>query len=1015
MRPLNDALVTLKLKRYWAATPKDDKGNPRGDGEWIDRSSFDPTAIRGLAPPEMGTPEADTLIPIAINNKSGGYSWIKVKFSTLIYLNRLVVPEQRCFFSVMLDNHPQHLVIDLDGSVDAWPLLVDQEEAVNDALRGWFADFYQLQFGKTADTSMWRADKVPAPEEGPRSKTSLHVNHPGCAFRTARDMHEFMLRFVRWIVGTHPDSTLVSEKARAAVAVGVDIELTTATPIDLTVYNSYRNMRCAFSRKAGRGKLPLMPMDPSTDCVDALWSSLTSYSMSADPSDWHGFDDHTEVSAISPEGKAKAKAVKRSLERGASSGEPATKPPRVERAGEHDAAGDPGRALTYPPTTPADLELLVASLNVEKRLLGEHDAWRNVVWAIKGACPDEVGYAIAEKWTVGGKPGSTRPSVLLKTWRSGKTNSFNVGSLWKWLKEDLAPDAYRALSARINPPAAVEEAAKARTETAQAIISRATRRWREMFGKAAEGPQDGSESHGKHLYEARTDLPHSEIMAWYSQIPRKEIELVVKEGLEMELMKDTVLPMCNIYWKFLKEKKQDRIFVKQGCVVPDDDRLFRWLEMDERRFRGAAHCFFKLPGMHAPNHNVAHVWLAWVGRETYNGPACVPPTARPEQKPHPFQFNEWVALKVSHERARRYGDPTHQDWLDFRHYLMDVFLQGEPDVAVKKYLAKWLISQYVRPGWKLKVALVLFSELNQVGKTELCKLLRTLLLGETAGVECQSEDALDKFNELIAGKLLVCLEEFVRCKAYNERLKVEITADTHNINGKNDKVYTEPNCANHIITTNNPDAVDVFAFDRRVFIVRVLDGINTVLKSTDADGNETSFDYSQWKGRKWDSVHLAAGMLAWAKELDLDNWDPTDIPVTEGAKLQRVAGEEQHDPVAAWWRKFVTNKTRAGEVSWDAWNSTAALYKLFLADYEDNKKLLGGMSSDSFIQQFGRRGFAKGSRFITNDMRSKASFKPDQQNAQAFKLPTREMALKMLDSKVRAGKVEDEESPAATP
>ena len=406
---------------------------------------------------------------------------------------------------------------------------------------------------------------------------------------------------------------------------------------------------------------------------------------------------------------------------------------------------------------------------------------------------------------------------------------------------------------------------------------------------------------------------------------------------------------------------------------------------------------------------------AWHTRETYNGPACVPETARKEQTPAPFQLNEWVGLRVSHARARRDGDPKHKDWVDFKDYLWNAMLQGEPDQRVKEYFCKWYISQYVRPGYpKLKVALVLYSELNQIGKTELARFMRVKLLGDTVGVECQSEDALDKFNELIGGRLLVFLEEFARCKAYNDRFKIEITSDTHNINGKNDKIYTEPNCSNWMVATNYKDATDLNTFSKRVFVVLTLDGINTILKTVDADGNETRFDYSEWKDRNWYPVHIAAGMLEWAKELDLDNWDPTDIPVSEGMKLQRRAGEEAHDPVTAWWRKLVTNSARADEVTWDSWNSVQALFQLFMDDNADDKRLCSDMSKDRFSEAFSRRGFTKGNRYITEDMRAKSAFKPKQKNAQAFKLPTRDIALQGLDVKMRAGRNEDEEGPAST-
>ena len=1033
----------------WATPGVDWKGKPRSAHRIIDLASYDPAPIRGLQPPARDNP---TRIPIAINHASG-YSNADVLFHDLVKLCGLVEPMELKLFAIMLDGRAQHLVIDLDGGADKWPQLLGKEIEIEQEMRLLVAEFHQLEFGSAPDLSYWYADLVPAPADGAPTKTSLHINCPSIAFTTQRDLDEFVHRFVRWIVTTHNDSVLVNkEQASAGLTCANDFKK--ATPIDCAIYNKDRKMRLTYSRKHGAGRLPLQPMDSNTTPEQALWASLTCYSMPADAGLWHSYTEHTECNALNP-GSRKRKAAAVPLI--VTSAEPAVEPdlkgtiavlppkesgpsameldlpqkdasaqlspPSETQDGLKDMADhfatamredwDAATFMRYMPQPKTDdVKLILTSLNRDKRLLGDHDAWRNVVWAVKAACPSDAGYAIVEEWTKGGKPGSKRPGVLMKTWLSGRADRFSIASLWKWAKEDLTGEAYRALWSRVNPPEVMAAARKAADDLNQGAVTRVVKSWEQRFGKRNEN--------NELVYEAHHELPQREVMRWFATIPAELLERVVEAELTQDLMQRTVLPMCNMYWKFLKEKKQDRVFVKQQCDQPGDDRKFRWLEMTEKRFLGAAHADFKLKGMHAMKENMAHVWLAWSARETYNGPACVPPTAHKEQTPAPFQFNEWVGLKVSHERALRDGDPKHKDWVDFKDYLWNALLQGEPDVKVKEYFCKWYISQYVRPGYKLKVAMVLFSELNQIGKTELAKLMRTKLLGDTVGVECQSEDALDKFNGLIAGKLLVFLEEFARCKAYNDRFKIEITAATHNVNDKNEKVFTEPNCGNWMVATNYKDAVDVHTFSKRVFIVLCLDGINTVLKKKSADGNEHGsltgstdhFDYAQWKEREWDAVHLAAGMLEWAKELDLDSWDPTDIPVSEGAKLQRRAGELMHDPVASWWRKLVTNSARVDEVTWNGWNSVAALYNLFQHDNADNKRLIADMSSDAFSEQFGRRGFAKGCRWITTEMRSKVSFPPKQKNAQAFKLPTREVALEGLDVKMRSGRTEDEDGPA---
>lgn len=1107
---LKNALVEVGARRWpWKVGGNDKDGNPRPAHMICDIGSYDPTPIRGLTPPSR---DKFTRIPIAIMLSTGNYGWCDVLFHDLLKIYGLVRPEEFNLFAIMLENHPQHLVIDLDGDRDAWPQLMGREIEIEAALRALFVEFYETQFGAAPDMRAWRADSVPAPvPQGQPSaapgatKTSIHINHPGVAFATQRDLREFVLRFVRWIVTTHSDSILVSKGATASSLLAV-ADFTKVTPIDVAVYNKDRNMRLSYARKPG--KQPLLPMDKSTALEDALWSSLVCYSMTPDSAAWLSYREHPECAALEPTRKRKSAgsdgAPGRPVPlpgRGAAAVVPrlqnwliatAERPPVVtgaefkgtlvdlppkstvepvvtdglpgaplepvqDRLPEKDAtalgtmveldgeditdkvmshaqsqiqseAGDDTFFKHLPAPKAEDVKRIVMSLDQQKRLFGTYDTWRNVVWAVKSACPNDDGYAIVEAWTAGGKPKSKRPRSLMHTWQSGKSDRFTIASLWKWATEDMTPDARKALWKSVYPPAVMEAAKKLQMaakkdadELKESAVAQVVQSWNQIFGKKNEQKEimfesrevEVEEEDGEKktitarelVVEVRHELPHRAIMNWWAKIPDDLQDRIKEDKLMTKVLVNTVLPMCNTYWKMLREKKQDRIFVKQACDQPDDDRKWRWLEMSEKRFKGAAHADFKLKGAHAPCQNMAHVWLEWNLRETYNGPACVPETARVEHKPAKYQFNTWVNLKVSHARAKNDGDANHKDWVDFLDYLRNALLDGEEDPKVKDYFCKWYFSQYVRPGYKLKVACVMYSELNQRGKGELAKMMRSLLLGDTAVAIGESEDLLDKFNEMIAGTLLNALDEFTRCKQYNERFKIEITEPTHNINGKNDKQYTEPNCSNWLVSTNEREAVDVDMFSKRVFVVEVLDGIETKLKLKDGSVK----DYSVWKDRKWNAVHLAAGMLDWCKKHDLEHWDPTHIPVTKGAALQRTHGEKKHDCVAAWWRSFVTDKTRAGEATWGAWMSVKALFEIFKKDKAADRKVMLEATPDWFAERFAKRGFKKGNRRISAAWRKKTVFPEDQKMAQGFLLPSRDEAVATLNVKTREGKTEDEE------
>jgi hypothetical protein len=353
--------------------------------------------------------------------------------------------------------------------------------------------------------------------------------------------------------------------------------------------------------------------------------------------------------------------------------------------------------------------------------------------------------------------------------------------------------------------------------------------------------------------------------------------------------------------------------------------------------------------------------------------------------------------------------------LDFLDYIKRAFLQGEPRPEVKRYFIRWYVSQYVRPGFKLKVAIAMYSLLRQVGKSELGKMLRVLLLGDGLVVECKSKDVMADFNGPLESILLLCLEEYARNSAYNNNLKLYLTSDVIMINKKGINQFSQPNCINWMIPTNHPDAIDVQDFDKRVITFLIQDGINT--KLVEADG--AIKDFALYKDRQWDPVHIAAGMLAWAEsdEGRLNEWDPTVLPITEGSRLQRECGEEIHFPVAAWWRRVVEDDVLSAEVLWGAWNPTSLLHSLFLEDLNNDVKEAAKWTLKSFTQQFALQGYGKASRRRSPAIdaaceKHGVAFNETQIKVSAFELPDRATARSNIDRVMRAPIMgqEDEEA-----
>ncbi len=464
MCSLGFGFARVGAKRWpWKIPGVDKKGNPRPAKKIIDIASYDPAPIRGIRPPSLDDP---TRIPLALayvdSEGVDKYRWCDVTFGDLVKLNQMVHEEERVFFAVMLENHPQHLVIDLDGETADWPQLVGREVEIDQLLRALFDEFLP-QSGATNVTNLptsddWRADSVPAPPNGPPRKTSVHVNHSGVAFKTQRDLREFVLRFVRWIVDVHPGSLLVNRQALPAAGARWTLDdFRRASPIDVRVYNKDRNMRLSYSRKAGQGKLPLLPMDPNTSLEDALWSSLVCYSMPSDPTCWLSFSKHTACEEVSPVSRKRKDPTWDDVAQVTTNGETL---PTLEE-GDYHAVRDESFFSRLPPPSSSDVRQLVGVLKHEKRLFGHHDAWRDVVWSIKGVLPNEEGYEIAAEFTKIWEDKANQQSTLESTWQSGRADTFGLGSLWNMAKEDMQPAAYKALWKQIYPPSLMNAARRA--------------------------------------------------------------------------------------------------------------------------------------------------------------------------------------------------------------------------------------------------------------------------------------------------------------------------------------------------------------------------------------------------------------------------------------------------------------------------------------------------------------------------------------------------------------------------
>ena len=428
---LDSELSNLGIKQYYLQQLP---GRAPSD-TLIDLQSFDPTPFRSVYPP---TDPTSVNLPVAISYQDWRwepstaawvacekYKWFACTLEQLYILNTKVTPAERNFFAVMLNGHPMHTIFDLDGKMDLWAHLKGREVEVIASMTRCYANFFQAIVGRAPDMNhvYW---ELSCSEKKP---ISLHMHNVGEAFRSKRDHLEFVLRF-RDYLDEQQGNVLVNNNTT------LDRNANEKCLVDKVVYTQNRNMRMVYSCKPGG--VNLLPQDQRFSVAEALWASLPSYSMPVDDKHYFGFTTYVRTDDSGKECK-RSKKTTRARTR---SVDTKTKPISQFLQPSHCAEEE----LSTRRHSPEQIKDIVLQLDVDKRVRGDREQWLRLVWAAKSAWPEKEqskGLAFMHELAQGCKPSSQRPSKLDALWEDGRANSYNIGTLYNMLKEDVPRSVYK--------------------------------------------------------------------------------------------------------------------------------------------------------------------------------------------------------------------------------------------------------------------------------------------------------------------------------------------------------------------------------------------------------------------------------------------------------------------------------------------------------------------------------------------------------------------------------------------
>lgn len=313
----------------------------------------------------------------------------------------------------------------------------------------------------------------------------------------------------------------------------------------------------------------------------------------------------------------------------------------------------------------------------------------------------------------------------------------------------------------------------------------------------------------------------------------------------------------------------------------------------------------------------------------------LPPGLTKEPELHAPVWNSW--------RGRQWEVSGEGASLDVQPFL-DLVRAMFPNEAEAGVLLDWMAHVVQKPGVKIHWAPLLISAKGGTGKSTLVKALADQFYTEHTE-EVRTKDVTGRFNDWLAGKVLVHVEEVhsPEKRAFTEALKPLITSGEVLGEAKGQPAGKIKNKANFILTSNHENCMVIGEGERRFYML-VIDDDAPVMR---------------WTEEQWARTHrwLKTGGLALAlmfMKRDLSAFNP----------------KGEAPPTAAFKRVVGGGTTRAERALHSLWNEEAWPFSkdvVALSEVVDTARRRFGVDlSPNTVQQFIAR---RGARLVRGKMR----------------------------------------------
>jgi hypothetical protein len=238
------------------------------------------------------------------------------------------------------------------------------------------------------------------------------------------------------------------------------------------------------------------------------------------------------------------------------------------------------------------------------------------------------------------------------------------------------------------------------------------------------------------------------------------------------------------------------------------------------------------------------------------------------------KINLCPPMLYKHDETFKPSKDTQEKLNFLLNYMKEILCSNKQDCY--EFLLKW-ISNMLK-GNKNNSCLYL-KGIQGVGKSSLYVFLSKYVIGQNLGIETGSDPIRTKFNEILGGKLLVCIEELenfskAEWESISSTLKRMITSPNITLQNKCTKAYESNNINNYILCSNNDAIKDDDG--RRYFILDI---------ATHKVG-DTAY-YSKLYNECF-TKEVGEAFFHEIYKINTDNFNPQSFPITQ-SKLDSLS------------------------------------------------------------------------------------------------------------------------------